>query len=88
MESSCLCLRKNAPFLLDQLFDNTNIRIWTVIMHNNTLSRNVHAFLWKCIHEAHKCGPYWDCIPGYENQAICTLCDETKSMDHILFRCT
>ena len=65
----------------------SNAKIWTAITKNNNLSRNVRSFLWKCVYDAHKCGPYWQRIPGYEQRAECSLCGEIETMDHIMFRC-
>jgi hypothetical protein len=43
----------------------TNSTIWKSI-RSRDLTRNIRDFLWKNIHRAHKCGAYWDNIPGYE----------------------
>lgn len=67
----------------------TDATVWTSISKDKDLSRNVKAFLWKCVHNAHKCGPYWQRIPKYEERAICSACDgtEIESINHILFEC-
>jgi hypothetical protein len=44
-------------------------------------------FLWKSMHNAHKCGKFWDNIPGYEQRATCPVCNEEESMEHILLEC-
>jgi hypothetical protein len=65
----------------------TDSRIWTSISKNKDTPRNIQAFIWKCMHGAHKCGPYWTNIPQYEHCAQCSACDVPESMEHILFQC-
>jgi ribonuclease HI len=65
----------------------TDKRIWLSITANKNVSRNVKAFLWRCMHNANKCGLYWEKIENYEDRSQCTPCGELESMDHILIRC-
>src|ERR1700759_5396400 len=60
--------------------------IWRSLK-NKDLSKNVRAFLWKAIHGAHRCRDFWSHIPNYEQRALCPLCGEIESMDHILTEC-
>ena len=51
------------------------------------ISTNVRTFLWKLIHNAHKCGNYWMKIPNYEDRGMCQSCNTIESMQHIIFNC-
>ncbi|KAH9920047.1 uncharacterized protein B0H18DRAFT_831246, partial [Fomitopsis serialis] len=61
--------------------------IWTSLRHRD-FSRTFAVFLWKCVHDALRCGAYWLKIPGYEDRAQCSFCGALDSMQHILFECT
>ncbi|KAH9844224.1 uncharacterized protein C8Q71DRAFT_678032, partial [Rhodofomes roseus] len=60
--------------------------VWRGIRHRD-IRRNIADFLWKCTHNAHKCGAFWETIPGYEERGTCQICGVTDSMDHILTKC-
>jgi len=62
-------------------------RIWKNILDNRNFTKQARAFLWKAMHEIHKCGPYWHKMGNPENRAECSMCGEEESLDHILFRC-
>jgi hypothetical protein len=64
----------------------TDQKIW-VSLRNRDISRQVRAYLWKCLHNAHRCRGYWMKIPGYEQRAACRVCDGDESMEHILTDC-
>ncbi|KZV98593.1 hypothetical protein EXIGLDRAFT_700811 [Exidia glandulosa HHB12029] len=52
------------------------------------LSRNVRNFLWKALHGGHKIGNYFTNMPApWCDYAICPLCEETETLQHILFEC-
>ena len=51
------------------------------------VNRKARDFLWKGLHGALKIGDFWEHIPGYEHRAICRLCDEVESLEHILLGC-
>ncbi len=74
-----------------QKIDNcspVNERIWHAIMNNHRdLSINIRSFLWKLIHDTHKCGTYWSKMANYEEHSICTSCEMVETMNHILFKC-
>ena len=85
--SSNLDLIKEATSDLDGTRP-TNERIWSAAIKNRRdLSIGVRSFLWKLIHNAHKCGHYWSNIPNHEERGICHNCGSTESMQHILFNC-
>jgi hypothetical protein len=60
--------------------------IWLSI-RKSVLRPTVQQFLYKSIHNAYKVGRYWSNIPGYEDRGICSNCDETESLEHILTEC-
>ncbi|KAH9830495.1 uncharacterized protein C8Q71DRAFT_716854 [Rhodofomes roseus] len=60
--------------------------IWRALRQRD-IRRNITDYLWKCAHNAHKCGAYWDAIPGYEERGICQTCGVTDSMSHIITEC-
>jgi ribonuclease HI/exonuclease III len=64
----------------------TNDKIWKSI-RSKDISREIREFLWKCLHNAHRCGKYWEKIPQYEHRARCPTCNTEDSMEHILFEC-
>ena len=64
----------------------TDKKIW-YSLRNKDISRNVRAYLWKCMHRAHRCGGYWLKLPGYEQRAECRICGSEESMEHILTEC-
>lgn len=64
----------------------TDSRIWRLI-RSKDISRQIRCFLWKCLHNAYKCGPYWRNIPEYEHWGTCPICHEDESMAHILTEC-
>jgi hypothetical protein len=61
--------------------------IWNSIQ-NKDLTRTVRAFIWKCIHNAHKIGKFWEKIPEHEHWSICPNCGVEESMEHILLECS
>ena len=61
-------------------------KLWRSLK-NKDISRNIWAWLWKCMHNALQCGAYWMNIPGYEQRAVCPVCRCDESMEHILMEC-
>ena len=61
--------------------------IWRSI-RNKAISRNIRAYLWLCMHDAHKCGEYWLDKRNYEQRAMCRTCDMYETMEHILTECS
>jgi len=61
-------------------------KIWNSI-RSKDLSQRARAFLWKVIHNAYKCGKYWQNIPECEYRGNCHVCDVEENMEHILVEC-
>ncbi|KAL1747373.1 hypothetical protein HDZ31DRAFT_31981 [Schizophyllum fasciatum] len=56
------------------------------------ISRNVRQFLYKMMHDAHRCGRHWEDIPNCEERVYCHHCSNEnerieESMEHILTEC-
>jgi len=64
----------------------TDQKIW-YSLRNKGMSRNVCAYMWRCMHNAHCCGGYWPKLSGYEQRADCRICGSEESMEHILTEC-
>ena len=64
----------------------TDQKIW-LSLKNQDIAKNTRAYLWKCIHNAHRCGAFWLKIPGYEQRATCHICGCDESMEHIITEC-
>ena len=47
----------------------------------------IQQFLYKTMHGTYMIGKYWRPIPGSEEREICTTCNTTESMNHILTQC-
>ncbi|TFK62739.1 hypothetical protein BDN72DRAFT_827234 [Pluteus cervinus] len=63
-----------------------NETIWKSIKSKD-ISRNIRAFMWRTMHDAYKCGKYWENIPNFEERGTCLSCNTTETMDHILTKC-
>ena len=61
-------------------------KLWCSLK-NKDISRNIWAWLWKCMHNVLQCGAYWMNIPRYEQHAVCPVCCCDESMEHILMEC-
>jgi ribonuclease HI len=61
--------------------------IWKSL-RSKTITKSIREFLWKCMHNAHKVGKFWNNIPKYEQRATCPTCNEEESMEHILTECS
>jgi hypothetical protein len=64
----------------------TDIDIWRSIQ-NKDLTRTVRVFIWKCLHNAHKIGKFWEKIPEHEHRSNCPTCGTEESMEHLLLEC-
>ncbi|KAI0342569.1 ribonuclease H-like protein [Trametopsis cervina] len=64
----------------------TDATIWHSLRHKD-ISKNISDFLWRTMHNSQRVGKYWRHIPSLEPRAICPLCDEEESMQHILTEC-
>ncbi|OCH95326.1 ribonuclease H-like protein [Obba rivulosa] len=65
---------------------HTDATIWHSL-RSKDISRHASDFLWKCMHQAHRCGTYWEHIPNYEIRATCPQCNVPETMEHILLEC-
>ncbi|KIY52372.1 hypothetical protein FISHEDRAFT_35149, partial [Fistulina hepatica ATCC 64428] len=61
-------------------------QLWASVTHKD-FNRSFQFFLWRVMHGSYKVGRYWSHIPGYEERAMCPECNETETMEHIIFRC-
>ena len=64
----------------------TDATIWCSI-RNKDITRSIRVFLWKMLHNAHKCGNYWLRIPDFEHHSKCSECGVESSITHILTEC-
>ncbi|KAL1738774.1 hypothetical protein HDZ31DRAFT_50467, partial [Schizophyllum fasciatum] len=69
----------------------TDKQIWNSLK-NRDIRRNVRQFLYKCMHDAHRCGRHWSDIPGCAERTLCHHCSAAgveveESMQHILTEC-
>ncbi|KAI0738790.1 hypothetical protein C8Q80DRAFT_1222149 [Daedaleopsis nitida] len=67
--------------------DESNV--WTSIRRKE-ISRECRQFLWMCIHNGYMVGHKWQretMSAELQERAICKVCDEVESMEHILFDC-
>lgn len=64
----------------------TVAQVW-LSLSNKAMSRPARAFLWKCLHGAHRVGSYWSHIPELDQRAKCHICDTEETMSHILTEC-
>ncbi|TFY52956.1 hypothetical protein EVJ58_g9721 [Rhodofomes roseus] len=67
-------------------FDVPEAQIWRSLRNRN-IHKKVTDFLWKTLHSAHRIGPFWRRIEGYEDRAICASCGVTETMEHIMIHC-
>jgi hypothetical protein len=65
---------------------HTQHHIWTALRHKD-VTKKVSNFLWKVMHDALRIGKYWTHNPVFESHAICDLCNEEESIDHVLTDC-
>ncbi|TFK95874.1 hypothetical protein BDV98DRAFT_516861, partial [Pterulicium gracile] len=48
------------------------------------ISRNIQEFMYKALHKTQKIGTYWNHIPNYEHQTLCSGCEQTETLEHKL----
>ena len=62
--------------------------IWVALLTNRcNLSTNIRNFLWKLIHNTHKCRKYWLKMANLSKRGACTKCRTPEMMQHIVFNC-
>ncbi|KAF8161790.1 hypothetical protein K438DRAFT_1618993 [Mycena galopus ATCC 62051] len=64
----------------------TTEAIWSAI-RSKPIPRLTRNFLWKCMHNIYRVGPFWDLIPNLEILGRCFACEAPESMEHILLEC-
>ncbi|KAH9051854.1 ribonuclease H-like protein [Lactarius vividus] len=64
----------------------TNRMIWRSI-RKDTIHTRVQQFLFKAMHNTLMIGDVWFKIPGFKHRGMCTTCDTTETMEHILLAC-
>jgi ribonuclease HI len=57
-------------------------------VQDRDITRTTREFMWKCLHQAYKCGEYWKNIPTFEHWGICQTCQVDETLEHILLECT
>ena len=60
--------------------------IWRSVRHRD-ITKKVRDFLWKHMHGIFKLGSFWNHIPELEDRAVCPLCEETETFQHIVENC-
>ncbi|KAF8993830.1 hypothetical protein BDQ17DRAFT_1169044, partial [Cyathus striatus] len=65
----------------------TDRAIWASSRSKNIQHKRVRNFIWKTIHEIHKCSKSWKKINSLEHRAHCPTCDTEETMEHILTEC-
>ncbi|KAI0672124.1 hypothetical protein C8Q78DRAFT_970690 [Trametes maxima] len=71
----------------DEWGTNVNAKkLWKSIRHPD-MRRTLRDFWWKATHDALRIGLYWKNIPGYEHRELCSHCNVTESLEHIMLEC-
>jgi ribonuclease HI len=66
---------------------STDEEIWWSI-RDKDITRTTREFMFKCLHQAYKCGEYWKHITNFEHWGICQTCGVDESIEHVLLECT
>ena len=64
----------------------TDKTIWNSI-RKRTIRTRAQQFLFKAIHNTPMVGEFWFRIQNYEQRGVCSACNATESMEHILVGC-
>ncbi|KAJ7586871.1 hypothetical protein C8J56DRAFT_786739, partial [Mycena floridula] len=80
-----LALIQNAILLLNN-HSPSEAQIWCSIQNKDFLQRP-RDFLYLAVHGTHKLGEFRLRIPDYREWGTCHFCNETETMQHILFEC-
>ncbi|KDQ10219.1 hypothetical protein BOTBODRAFT_116121 [Botryobasidium botryosum FD-172 SS1] len=75
----------------DEVERTTGIRpdrekIWTSLT-KEPISRNISDFIWKTIHNSHRCGQFFINIPDLADRAQWRMCGDLETMEHIIIHC-
>ena len=57
------------------------------MIHYHCNSALICKIIQLCMHNMHKCGKFWNNIPGLEQRAICPMCKKEEFMEHIPLEC-
>ena len=68
------------------LFRPRSETVWKSLQRKE-VNRKARIFLWKGLHDALRIGRYWENIPECAHRAVCTICGEVESLEHILLTC-
>ncbi|TFK91185.1 hypothetical protein K466DRAFT_542257 [Polyporus arcularius HHB13444] len=60
--------------------------LWKSLRHRD-VARKISEFLWRCLHDSLKVGPYWKHVKGLEARTMCTACGVEETTEHILVEC-
>ncbi|KAJ7572423.1 hypothetical protein C8J56DRAFT_807628 [Mycena floridula] len=80
-----IALIQSAILLLNN-YSPTEAQIWCSIQNTDLLQQQ-RNFLYLAVHGTQKLGDFWLRIPDYREWGTCHFCNETKTMQHILFEC-
>ncbi|EJF60679.1 hypothetical protein DICSQDRAFT_25464, partial [Dichomitus squalens LYAD-421 SS1] len=86
-ETNLMLIREGIKDAFD--YEVTDEMIWKSIRSKH-VTGITSQFLWKTIHDIFMIGDKWrrdDMPEEYQDRAVCPICENTESMDHILFRC-
>ncbi|OJT03797.1 Transposon TX1 uncharacterized 149 kDa protein, partial [Trametes pubescens] len=67
----------------------TDQEVW-MSLRKPHVSRECRQFLWKTVHDAFMVGSHWlkpRMAPQLQERAVCKICRELDSMEHILMKC-
>ncbi|TFK81099.1 hypothetical protein K466DRAFT_578698 [Polyporus arcularius HHB13444] len=64
----------------------TRAMLWKSLRHRD-VARKISEFLWRCLHDSLKIGPYWKHIKGSEARVMCTVCGTDETIEHMLVDC-
>lgn len=64
----------------------TPAMLWKSIRHKD-IARKVSDFLWRCLHDSLKIGPFWRNVRGLESRESCVVCGTPETIEHMLTEC-
>jgi exonuclease III len=65
----------------------TEEQLWMSFKKRKKYSPKIGDFLWKIMHDRHKCGPYFRNLPEMQDLQWCRVCSKSETIEHILFEC-
>ncbi|OSD08367.1 hypothetical protein PYCCODRAFT_1441281 [Trametes coccinea BRFM310] len=97
--ASKLVPRPSAAVNIERIVDDIQVTcahlikdssVW-MALRKKDVTRECRQFMWKVIHDAYMVGRHWlrPSMPDpLRERAVCRVCTDTESMDHILFHCS